>query len=456
MKNKISIYIIAAATLLGTACDKDDRLNLQDPQAIDVSIALSTDDRVKKVLIGNYSTAGLGSGALFGGDALWMSELLASDGELSWVGTFPDPRQIWGKNILVNNNNVLATYATAYRVIYNSNNILGALDVVKAADKARVEGEAKFQRALAYFELVKFYGEKPYVAGGTGTLKGVPLITAAGPSAPQSSEYQLPRATVEAVYTQIVKDLTEAETLLPNRNSVYANKPAAQLALSRVYLQMEKYAEARDAANRCVTTATANSFSLVPVYANAFNNSANTTEDLFAVQVNIQSGTNNCFIYFSTGTYGARDGDIEINAKHMNKYATGDRRKDLFWLEAGAFRCGKWQLNNRNVKVMRLAEAYLTRAECNARLSTSIGATPAADIKLIRDRAALPEIAAPTLAQILAERELELAFEGQAAWDAKRLKQSIDGLPWNDNRLTFPIPQREMNINPALGQNPGY
>jgi starch-binding outer membrane protein, SusD/RagB family len=456
MKNNISNYIIAAVTLLGTACSRDENLNLQDPQAIDVSIALSTDDRVKKVVIGNYSTAGLGSGALFGGDALWMSELLASDGEVSWVGTFPDPRQIWGKNILINNSNVLATYSAAYRVIYNSNNILGALGVVNAADKARVEGEAKFQRAMAYFELVKYYGEKPYVAGSPANLKGVPLITQAGPSAPQSPEYQLPRASVEAVYAQIIKDLTEAEALLPNRNSVYANKPAAQLLLSRVYLQQEKFAEARDAANRCITTATANSYALVPVYANAFNNSANTVEDLFTVQVNIQSGVNNCFIYFSTGTYGARDGDIEINLKHMDKYEAGDRRKDLFWLEAGAFRCGKWQQNNKNVKVMRLAEAYLTRAECNARLGTSIGAAPAADLKLIRDRAALPELTAPTLTQILKERELELAFEGQAAWDAKRLKQSIDGLVWNDNRLTFPIPQREMNINPALGQNPGY
>lgn len=459
MKQKITAYLIVAATVLSTACDKDDRLNLQDPQAIDASIAFSTDDRVKKVLIGNYSTEGLGNAALFGGDVLWMSELMASDGEVSWVGTFPDPRQIWGKTILVNNSNVLATYAAAYRVIYNANNILNALNVVRASDRPRVEGEAKFQRALAYFELVKFYGEKPYAAGNTNNLKGVPLITEVGPAAPQSVEYRLPRASVEAIYAQVIKDLTDAETLLSGSRtatSVYANKAAAQLALSRVYLQQEKYAEAREAANRCITTATSGGFSLVSTYSAAFNNSSNTTEDLFAIQVNIQSGTNSCFTFFSTGTYGARDGDIEINDKHMNKYAAGDLRKDLFWLEAGAFRCGKWQLNFRNVKVMRLAEAFLTRAECNTRLGTTVGASPAADIKRIRDRAGLPELTAPTLAQILSERELELAFEGQGVWDAKRLKQTVDGLAWNDNRLTFPIPLREMNINPNLGQNPGY
>jgi hypothetical protein len=452
MKKKISIYLIAAVTVLGTACDK--KLDLLDPQAIDGSTAFSTDDRVKKVLIGNY--ASLGSTSLLGGDALWMSELLASDGELTWVGTFSDPRQIILKDIQINNSNVAATYAAAYRVIFNSNNILANLGVVKAADKGRVEGEAKFMRALSYFELIKYYGEKPYTSANAGGLRGVPLITAPGPSAPQSPEYNIPRATIEAVYTQIIKDFTEAEALLPVKNSVYATKVASQMGLARVYLVQGKYAEARDAANRCITTAATGGYALVPVFANAFNNTVNTTEDLFAMQVTTQNGDNSCFTFFSTGTYGARDGDIEVKQKHMDKYAAGDRRKDLFFFEAGAFRCGKWQQNYRNVKVMRLAEAYLIRAECNLRLGTSVGATAAADIKRIRDRAALPELAAPTLQQILMERELELAFEGQAAWDAKRLKLTSDGFVWDAPEMTFPMPLREMNINKDLGQNPGY
>jgi hypothetical protein len=174
------------------------------------------------------------------------------------------------------------------------------------------------------------------------------------------------------------------------------------------------------------------------------------------MQVTLQAGTNSCFTFFSTATYGARDGDIEVNEKHMNKYEPGDRRKDLFFFESGAWRCGKWKLNYRNVKIMRLAEAYITRAECNARLGTSVGATVAADVKLIRDRAGLPELANPTLNDVLKERELELAFEGQGAWDAKRLRLTVDGLPWDSPKMTFPIPLRERNINPALEQNPGY
>ena len=112
--------------------------------------------------------------------------------------------------------------------------------------------------------------------------------------------YQLPRATVEAVYQQIIADFIAAETDLPAKNGFYANKASASLALARVYLQQDKFAEARDAANRCITVATANGFSLVGTYASAFNNSANTVEDLFAMQVTDQAGTNSCFTFFST------------------------------------------------------------------------------------------------------------------------------------------------------------
>lgn len=452
MKKIININLFLSLVLLISGCEK--KLELSNPQSIDASTALSTDDRVKKALIGNY--AALGSSSLFGGDVLWMSELLASDNELNWVGTYPDPRQIIGKAIFTNNSNVSSTWSAAYGVIFNSNNILGAIDVVKAADKNKVKGEALLQRALVYFELVKFFGEKPYVAGSPDQLKGVPLITASGPAAPQDVFYQLSRASVAAVYTQVLADAVEAESLLPNTNGVYLNKAAASLLLARVYLQQANYTAARDAANRCITTATANSFGLMTNYEDAFNQSANTKEDLFAMQVTTQAGSNSCFIFFSTSTFGARDGDIEVTDKHYDKYTSGDARKDLFFYEADAYRAGKWRDNYKNVKVMRLAEAYLTRAECNARLSTNVGATVSSDLNQTRSRAGLSLLAAPTLQDVLDERELELAFEGQGAWDAKRLKLSVDGKAYNDDKMTFPIPLREMNVNKNLEQNPGY
>jgi starch-binding outer membrane protein, SusD/RagB family len=449
---KISIFIAMAGLVSLTGCDK--KLDLKNPQAINAADAFSTGEKVQKVLTGNY--ASLGGESMFGGDALWMSELMASGGDLNWVGTFPDPRQIWGKTIQVNNAYVAATYSLAYRIIFNANNIIANAGVVDASDRAQVIAEAKFQRAMAYFELIKYFGEKPFFAGSPATLKGVPLITAPGPTAPQDVFYQLPRASVDAVYQQIISDFTDAETNLPATNDVYANKPAASLALARVYLQQDKYAEARDAANRCINVASANGFSLVGTYADAFNNDANTSEDLFAVQITDQAGTNSCFTFFSTDTYGARDGDIEVTDAHYNKYSLIDDRRNLFFFEAGAWRCGKWRDVYKNVKVMRLSEAFLTRAECNQRLGSSVGATVSSDLHRTRGRAGLVLIAAPTLQQILDERELELAFEGQGLWDAKRLRLTVDGNAWNSDKMTFPIPQRERNVNTNLAQNPGY
>jgi hypothetical protein len=358
--------------------------------------------------------------------------------------------------MLTNNTFAASTWSESYRVIFNSNNILNAVDVVKAADKNKVKGEALLQRAMVYFELVKFFGEKPFVAGNPDQLKGVPLITATGPTKPQDVFYQLDRASVAAIYTQVLADASEAETLLPNTNGVNLNKAAASMFLARVYLQQANYAAARDAANRCITTATANGFGLMTKFEDAFNQSANTKEDLFAMQVNTQAGSNSCFVYFSTATYGARDGDIEVTDKHYDKYSSADKRKDLFFFEAGSYRVGKWRDNYKNVKVMRLAEAYLTRAECNSRLSTNVGATVSSDLNQTRSRAGLSLLTAPSLQDILKERELELAFEGQGAWDAKRLKLPIDGKAYDNEKLTFPIPLREMNVNKKLVQNPGY
>lgn len=450
---KISLYLLAFGALIATGCDKN--LELKNPQAIDADDAFTTDAKVKKVLVGNY--AAMNATALFGGDVIWESELMGSAGDLNWVGTFPDPRQIWSKNILINNRNVAGTYAAAYNVIFNSNNILAHLGVIDAADQARVKGEALFQRAMAYFELIKFYGEKPWFAGSPATLKGVPLIITAGPSAPQDPFYQAPRASVDAVYNQIIADLTAAEAALPDDNAEFANKSSAALCLARVYLQQDKFAEARDAANRAIISATAAGFSLEPDYEDAFNLSgANSSETLFAMQVTTQAGNNSAFTFFSTNTFGARDGDIEVTDDHINKYPAGDLRAGLFFFENGAWHTGKWREANCNVVLMRLAEAYITRAEMNQRLGTTVGATPAADLNRIRNRAGLGNIAAPTLQNILDERELELAFEGQGLWDAKRLRQTVDGKAWNDNKMTFPIPLAERNVNPNLEQNPGY
>lgn len=448
MKKYISIFIALGVTF--ASCDK--KLDLLPQQSVAEEVALSSDANVKKVLNGAYDA--LSNGDLYGGSLFLYSELLAADGEIRWEGTFNQPREIWLKSILTTNSYVRDTWLSAYTNINICNNILSAVDVVATADQNRVKGEALFIRGALYFELIKLYA-KPYSAGSVTSNPGVPLILTPTRGIDQSS--YVARSTVEQVYTQILADLTEAENLLPNTNSVYATKPAASAMLSRVYLQMERFADARDAANRGITVATANGKSLVSSYAAAFNNSSNVAEYLFAIQLSAQDGSNDMHLFWSIPAYGGRDGDVSIQASHLALYSSGDDRLDLFYTGAGDTRSGKWQQQYKVLPVIRLAELYLTRAEANLRSSTSIGDSPVNDVNRIRTRAGLSSLGSVVLADILAERKLELAHEGHAVHDLKRLKLSADGFAYNADKMVFPIPQREVDASRGtLAQNSGY
>jgi hypothetical protein len=450
IKKFFTLSLIGSFLVLG-ACD--DRLNIEPAQAVSDELVLDTDSRVKAVLIGAYDI--LSSSNLFGGGLQMNSELLAANGELIFSGTYNDPAEIWRKEMTTVNSSVRNTWLDSYEAINVVNNVLSALEVVEEEDRSRVEGEAKFIRGLLYFELVKFFG-KPYSAGNTNTNLGVPLVLT--PTTEIDESVNVARSTVEETYAQIVADLQDAEELLPVNNGIYANKVTAAGILSRVYLQQHNYTDARDAANRGIQYAAGSgNFYLVSNVEDAFNQTTNSPEDVFAIQVTTQDGTNAMVTYFATKSAGGR-ADIEIQPLHFERYEEGDERAELFYSDAEGIRTAKWFDQFANVQVLRLAELYLTRAEANERLGTEVGATPAEDLNRIRTRAGLEPIEAPTLEDIISERFIELAFEGQKIHDIKRLEMEVDGFEYDADLLVYPIPQREINANPALQgqQNPGY
>jgi hypothetical protein len=270
------------------------------------------------------------------------------------------------------------------------------------------------------------------------------------------------RSTVEQTFDLILSDLTQAALLLPDlynpakEENIHANKFCAEAVLSRVYLQMGNYSAARDEANDVITNG---NYSLVNTYAGEFNNTENTSEDIFDVQINEQDDDNDLFLFWSVTKYGARSGDVAILQHHIDLYDPNDERVKLFYKGNGEWRSGKWQQNFKNIPLIRLGEMYLTRAECNFRLGTSVGATPFEDIQTIRNRAGLnTDPSYITLDNIILERHLELADEGQRIQDIKRLQQSVDGFTFNANELVFPIPINEINAVGAdiLKQNDGY
>lgn len=449
-------YIITgliSLTAIFSSCD--DQLTQIPRQSIDQDLALNSDANVKSVLIGAYGE--MRSSSLYGGRLQLYSEMLGANSEVRWEGTFNQPREMFNKQIFVNNNFVGGTWAAAYRAINIANNVLSALDVVNESDRARIEGEALFIRGSMYFELIKLYAQ-PFASGNTTTNLGVPLVLT--PTRAITEENFVSRNTVAEVYQQILTDLNRAETLLPAVNSFLARNYVAAGQLSRVYLQMERFADARDASNRAINAATTNGKSLIPVFMNAFNTDNDSNEDLFAIQVNTQDPANDMFTFYSLPEFGARGGDVAIMQQHIDLYETGDSRLAQFFFSAGEERTAKWRDQFKNVKVMRLAELYLTRAEANLREGTSTGAAPLDDINRIRTRVGLPSLLAVTLADILKERKLELAHEGHSIHDTRRTRGSvIEGsttYQFNDPRMVFPIPQREMDANPNLVQNQGY
>ena len=448
MKKIQIILAILAILVVASSCEK--YLDLKPQQFLDESQALTSDANVKIVMVGAYRT--IRYSAIYGGCILRNSELTASDGEISWQGTYNGPREIYNHAIIPANGDITSQWLNSYECVNVCNNVLSALDVVNEEDRGRIGGEALFLRSMMFFDLVRFYA-KAYEPGVANSQYGIPLIL--DPTRGITGENSVGRNTVEEVYTRVIDDLVTAASELPEKNGYYATSGAANALLARVYLQKGDYAKARDAASLVIGS---DMYSLTTSYDQEFNNSEYTSEDIFATKFLPADGINQMTEFWSTTEYGGRDGDIEIMQKHLDLYSADDDRLAFFWIGNDGYRSGKWNNQYGLVNLFRLAEMYLVRAECNQRLSTTIGDTPLNDYNMVHERSGLTRKLSVSLDDILLERKLELAHEGFKLHDMKRLKLSVGSLPYNDPKLVYPIPAREMAANPAIAgqQNEGY
>lgn len=444
--------LVLALSLFGvvlTGCE--DRLELEPRQQISVEVAVGTEENIENILIGAYAEAG--QSATYGGYAQMMSDLYGFTDEASWIGTFFQPREVFRKEIFVDNTAIRDLWLNQYQVINQANLVIDNIDIVEDEEKQdNLEGQALFLRALSYFDLVRSFGA-PYEAGQQNDQLGVPLTLEGVTN--YAVDLEIPRNTVEEVYSQVILDLNRAYELLPASNSYFADKYSAQALLARVYLQQGNYEGARDAADDVIENS---GHSLTDTYAAAFNNDTDSSEDVFSFQVTTQSGTNWLNVHYADQTFGGRGGDIIINESFINRFGEDDDRGDFFYISAQEDEplTSKYTNQFGNIPLIRLAEMYLIRAEANLILGTDVGNPPLEDINIVRERANADLLAAVTLEDIWEERELELAFEGFLIHDLQRTKRSVGDLPYDDNSLTFPIPEREMDANSLLEQNPGY
>ncbi|GAB3976531.1 RagB/SusD family nutrient uptake outer membrane protein [Spirosoma terrae] len=441
------LYIGSVGFLLSSCAD---RLNVVPTQTIEQSQALNTEQDVQITLTGAYD--GLSDREVYGGAIQFIGDLVGDNRDVLFGGTYATIDEIWRKAVTPSNTVNRDTWLDSYNAINRANNVLSALDKVGESSRGAIEGQALFIRGALYFELVKIYG-KSWNDGTPSSNPGVPLVLTPTTSI-TDADYRA-RNTVAEVYTQVLADLTKAESLLPtepDRGMGFASKGAAAAILARVYLQQQNFAAARDAANRVITSGV---YSLEPTFADVFSDATNESEIIFKIIVTDQDGVNDMNTFYASALNQGR-GDVRVQTKFRQLYAAGDARGTFFNTAGQNTFTSKFNDQYGDVPVVRLAEMYLVRAETNLRLNTSVGATPLADVNLIRARANATPLTAVDLAAILLERRLELAFEGQQLADIKRTAGTVGTTPYNANNLVLPIPQREIDTNKQLVQNPGY
>lgn len=395
-------------------------------------------------------------------------------------------------------NTSTVSWQSPYVVIGRANRIIAAAEGGKLSDaveaKAKIEqyaAESKVLRALAYFDLVRIYG-KPYTEDQGASL-GVPLVTGV-----LESNAKPARSTVAEVYTQVVKDLTEAissNALAKETEPGYVSVWGAKAILSRVYLNMGDYANALSVAEDIIKNSGAALWTRDQYFKAWDASTPNESEFLF--RLNVAGSTDNNDLN-GIGNLQQRDGYKEMVAtKKFVDMLTSDPkdvRNDMFLpatapKEVATYGTNKVFLNKlrgqggnlRNVTIVpiiRLSEVYLTAAECAFRNNDKTKAVEYLN-DLVKNRttteASLATVDNITLERILIERRKELIGEGQRYFDALRNNETITRYTseadkgWHKtlskeaqsfNRDYFKaiaaIPQAEINANPNIKQNTGY
>lgn len=355
--------------------------------------------------------------------------------------------------------------------------------------KSQLLGEARFLRGLLYFELVRFFGDVPLQLSSTSSF--------------DAGSY-LPRASKDAVYSQIFEDFTIAESNLPSAQTGNDNgRPT--LWSAKAYLAKAKLQEGVDFSTAKIKLEDiigSNIFSLWEDFGDVFfipNN--NGKEELFGIS--FLEGTDINTTLWEGGhlvfrvlpnIYGSRPngGGLEQPTLDLyNAFDDNDSRKEATFMTEDVIngdvvdfegpkvvkywdRVNEPDVNNtaNDLQLMRYSDILLMYAEVLNEINGGSTLEALDAINTVRERArteagALPDLTAMDYNSfkeaILLERRKEFVWEGQRWFDLVRFGKLIEkvniakpGVPVGVKHNLFPVPQRERDINTNLGQNTGY
>lgn len=371
-----------------------------------------------------------------------------------------------------NNSLIASAWKDNYIGIQQANIILTRIgkipDMTDAVKSSRI-GEMKFLRALMYFNLIRIFGDVPLVLKETTNV---------------NDYFGQPRTPVAEVYAAIENDLKEAINLLPNTTTQKGRvtKGAALGVLGKVLLTQKKYAESLTVLNQVETLG----YQLLPDVTKIFDvSNENNAEIIFDVQftsgLNGNSEGSSAFQMFSpSGSVSGAKGHNLPTKEVYNLYSTGDTRRSAYiGLTSSGVPFSKKLVKTSNTiadggsnfVVLRLADVFLMIAESYTEQNDFANAN--IYLNKIKTRAGITTVNLSTkdllLNEIDRERRLEFVGEGQRWFDLIRTGKAVsvmtnhfaNNLGYNTAHMStynllMPVPQGQINTDPAIKQNPGY
>jgi tetratricopeptide (TPR) repeat protein len=454
---KISTLIIGVLVMAGS-CSK--YLDRPPEGQLSKDQVFGTDSNI--VALGNGIYTYLGDKVFMGGRLQSVSDMLAD--QLDGSKLTGDFSEIYKRQNSIFGGTRDDMYKKGYLIVITANYILENLKAVSADHQAYLEGESRFFRGMAHFELVRLFAQ-PYGYSSDNAHPGIPLRLT-------SATTPISRSTVKQVYDQVIADLKRADSLLPadagDGGKFYtATKWIAEAYLAKVYFQQNDFANAFLYADQVIKSG---KFQLDTSFASRYSLGA-TKEAILCIANEIshfqpgggfidnwRSDTKAPTLYFSNQFY---------------SYATGDAAdKRAAWysktIQDGYNSLTKFNFNYMEEPFTHLTEIYLIRAEAGAELGGASLATSITDVNLILTRAyggtsrnlSGTATASAVISAVRTQRELEMVGEGNRLQEIKRIGartgSNIDrrGSPWTCNGFILQFPKAEQDANASFQLNP--